>query len=320
MLAREAIGPLPGRYRVAVLIPCCNEETTIAQVVAGFVQALPGAAIYVYDNNSTDQTAVVAAGAGAIVRHEGRQGKGHVIRRMFADIEADIYLLVDGDGTYDASAAPALVRELVARGADFVNAARVADRKGAYRSGHRLGNAALSGLVRLIFGRQFRDMLSGYKALSRRFVKSFPAMARGFETETELAIHALELKMPCAEIEAAYRERPEGSASKLRTFRDGFRILWLIFRLVKNERPLPFFAALGAALALASVALGVPVVLEFMRTGLVPRLPTAVLSTGLAIMGVLSLFTGLILDLVTRTRQEIKRLAYLAVPALDRDR
>ena len=323
-LASSPTGPARVRMRdsaapaaaVAVLIPCFNEATTIAAVVRSFRRALPEAAIFVYDNNSTDGTAAEAAAAGARVRIERRQGKGHVVRRMFADIEADIYILVDGDDTYDAGAAPALVAELAGSGCDFVNVARVSSAAEAYRLGHRLGNRVLTGIVRFIFGRESSDMLSGYKGLSRRFVKSFPAMSGGFETETELTVHALELRMPMGEIAAAYRERPSGSTSKLRTYRDGVRILLLIARLIKDERPLAFFGLLGLALATAGIVLGVPVVATFLQSGLVPRLPTAVLSVGFVMLGALSIFAGLILDVVTKTRHELKRLTYLAIRPL----
>ena len=274
---------------------------------------MPDAIVYVYDNNSRDRTTEVARAAGAVVRREGRQGKGNVVRRMFADIDADIYVLVDGDGTYDASAAPRLIQCLVAEHLDFVNGARVSTAAEAYRRGHRLGNRSLSKLVEFIFGRQFTDMLSGYKVLSRRFVKSFPAMSRGFETETELVVHALELRMPCAEIPAAYTERRQGSASKLRTYRDGMRILMLIARLIKDERPLLFFGLWGLAFVVSGVVLSVPLLVTYLETGLVPRLPTAILSASLVTLGVLSLFTGLVLDVVTRTRQELKRLIYLTI-------
>lgn len=299
---------------VAVLIPCYNEEQTIAKVVADLANNLPDAKVYVCDNNSSDRSIEAATLAGAVVKRETRQGKGHVIRRLFADVDADVFVLVDGDDTYDATAAPEMVRQLVHNQLDFVNAARRSEAKHAFRRGHRMGNFVLSGLVRLFFGRQFRDMLSGYKVLSRRFVKSFPAMSRGFETETELAIHALELRMPCAELVTRYKERPQGSESKLNTVRDGVRIIRLILRLLASERPFQFFGGLGAGSMLLGIIMGVPVIVEFIETGLVPRLPTAVLSTGLVIIGVLGVFTGLILDLVTQTRQEMKRLAYLAIP------
>lgn len=315
MIADAASG-----LRLAVLVPCFNEEHAVADVVAGFRRALPGATVYVYDNNSTDRTVEVAQAAGAIVRREPRQGKGHVVRRMFADVDADVFVLVDGDDTYDAGAAPVLVAKLLDERLDFVNAARVSTGIEAYRRGHRFGNWLLSSLVRVIFGREFRDMLSGYKVLSRRFVKSFPAMARGFETETELAVHALELRMPSTEIPTAYKERPQGSASKLRTYRDGARILLLIARLVKDERPLQFFGTLGLVLVGVAVTLSVPLAVTYAETGLVPRIPTAILTVGLVLLGMLSFVSGLILDMTTRTRQEIKRLFYLAIPRWERNR
>lgn len=299
--------------RLAVLVPCFNESLTIRQVIGDFRAAIPTAQIYVYDNNSTDGTAEVARAAGAIVRVEPRQGKGNVVRRMFGDIEADIYILVDGDGTYDAKAAPFLIGRVLKDDLDFVNGARAEVSQHAYRRGHRLGNRVLTGLVQGVFGREFRDMLSGYKVMSRRFVKSFPAMSSGFETETELVVHALELRMPAAEVTTAYHERPEGSVSKLRTYRDGARILYLILRLMKDERPLQFFGVLSAALLITALVLVAPVVVTFAETGLVPRLPTAVLSVGIVILSVLTFFTGIVLDMTTRTRQELKRLLYLSV-------
>lgn len=300
--------------QIAVLIPCFNEVACIAEVVAGFRRVMPGAVIYVYDNNSADGTADTARAAGAIVRHEPRQGKGNVIRRMFADIEADVYVLVDGDGTYDAGSAPRLVDLLLEDELDMVNAAREEQSEAAYRRGHRFGNRLLTGIVMHIFGRQLTDMLSGYRVLSRRFVKSFPALSVGFETETELTVHALELRMPIAEVRTPYRERAAGSTSKLRTYRDGFRILRTIATLVKEERPLESFGAGFVVLAMSSVVLGWPVVSTFVETGLVPRLPTAVLSTGLMLLAFLSLACGLILDTVTRGRRELRRLHYLQLP------
>lgn len=297
---------------IAVLIPCFNEARTIASVIQGFRASLPSATIYVYDNNSNDGTAEAARQAGAIVRYEQRQGKGHVVRRMFSDIEADIYVLVDGDATYEAQAAPRLVAELLAGPYDKVNAARRHEKQEAYRPGHILGNRMLNWLVAYIFGAHSRDMLSGYKALSRRFVKSFPVRSSGFEIETELLIHALDLDVPMSEIETVYSQRPAGSVSKLSTFKDGFRILGLILRLVRDLLPLQFFAATGTLLVLASFAFGTPVILTFIETGLVPRLPTAVLSMGLMIGGMLSFVTGLILDSVARGRREQKYTAYLA--------
>ena len=300
--------------RIAVLIPCYNEQVAIPAVVAAFHAALPDAAVYVYDNNSTDGTADAARQAGAMVRTERLQGKGHVIRRMFADIDADAYVLVDGDDTYDATSAPAMVRLLVDEGLDMVNGARVSDAEAAYRAGHRLGNRVLTGLVAAIFGDRVSDMLSGYRVFSRRFVKSFPALSSGFETETEFTVHALELRMAIGEVQTPYKERPPGSVSKLRTYSDGFRILRTIVVLVKEERPLQFFAAAAGVLLLLAVALGIPVVAEFMQTGLVPRLPTAVLAMGLVLLASLSTACGFILDSVTRGRREFKRLAYLQVP------
>jgi hypothetical protein len=300
---------------IAVLIPCYNEEVAVPAVVEGFRRALPSAKVYVYDNASTDRTAEVAARAGAIVGHEPFPGKGNVMRRMFSDIEADVYVLVDGDDTYDAQAAPALVRTLLDKQLDMVNGARVTQIKEAYRFGHRFGNRMLTGLVQVIFGKQFDDMLSGYRVFSRRFVKSFPAISSGFEIETELTVHALELRMKTAEVPTRYKDRPQGSTSKLNTIRDGVRILKMIGLLVKEERPLMFFGCVFIVLALLSVGLAMPVVLEFLRTGLVPRLPTAVLSVGIMVVGVLSLFCGLILDTVTHSRRELKRLAYLEIRA-----
>ncbi len=300
--------------RVAVLIPCYNEAAAIGGVVTGFRTALPGAAIHVFDNNSTDDTLAVARAAGAAVATVELQGKGHVVRRMFADVDADIYLLVDGDGTYDATAAPRLVDALTAGSLDMVNAARIQADTDAYRPGHVTGNRVLTGLVAAIFGRRLTDMLSGYRAFSRRFVKSFPALSEGFEIETELTVHALELRMPVGEIRTAYGARPAGSSSKLRTYRDGMRILRTIVSLVKQERPLAFFSWCGLALLLAGLAWGVPVVLEFLRTGLVPRLPSAVLATGLVGLAFLAFACGLILDSVARGRREARHIAYLAIP------
>lgn len=300
---------------VAVLVPCYNEEVAIPKVVADFRAALPEATIYVYDNNSRDGTVAAARAAGAVVRTETLQGKGNVVRRMFADIEADIYVLVDGDDTYEAAAAPEMVRLLVEKQLDMVNGARVTEIEAAYRRGHRFGNAMLTGIVARIFGNRVSDMLSGYRVFSRRFVKSFPALAAGFETETEFTVHALELKMPVGEVRTAYKDRPAGSASKLRTYADGFRILRTILILVKEERPLQFFSLAGGALLLAGIAIFIPVLAEYLRTGLVPRLPTAILSTALVLVSFLAFACGLILDTVTRGRKEAKRMAYLSVPA-----
>jgi glycosyltransferase involved in cell wall biosynthesis len=300
---------------VAVLVPCYNEEAAIASVVRDFREALPQATVYVYDNNSTDRTAQVAAAAGAVVRAETAQGKGHVVRRMFSDVEADVYLMVDGDATYDAASAPRLVERLVAQRLDMVVGCRVETEREAYRPGHRFGNRLLTSAVRLLFGQQFTDILSGYRAFSRRFVKSFPAQSRGFEIETELTVHALGLAMPVAEVATPYGARPAGSVSKLRTYADGLKILALIATLYRNEKPLQFFSVLSGLMALAAIAISVPLFLTFFRTGLVPRFPTAILCTGMMVISALGFTCGLILDTVTRGRRELKRLAYLAIPA-----
>jgi glycosyltransferase involved in cell wall biosynthesis len=300
--------------RIAVLVPCYNEEATIATVVREFRASLPSSVIYVYDNNSRDATVERAREAGAVVRFETRQGKGNVVRRMFSDIEADVYVLVDGDDTYDASVAPALIGKLIDEGLDIVSGQREATDATAYRRGHVLGNVLLTGLTSLMFGVRLHDMLSGYRIMSRRFVKSFPSAAAGFGIETELTVHAVRMKVPMAEVPTRYKERPEGSASKLSTYRDGFRILLTIVGLMRRERPLIFFTSIFAFFALFSFAIGIPVVIEYFQTGLVPRLPTAVLVTGMMMLAFLSLFTGLMLDTVTRGRWEIKRLRYLAIP------
>jgi glycosyltransferase involved in cell wall biosynthesis len=270
----------------------------------------------VFDNNSTDETRAAAARAGALVRSESRQGKGNVVRRMFADVDADIYVLVDGDGTYDAGAAQRLIASLLEGRHDMVNAARQPVYADAYRAGHAFGNRLFTGIVSWVFGRPIRDLLSGYRVMSRRFVKSFPALSAGFEIETELSVHALELGIPFAEIETAYFARPDGSRSKLSTFRDGWRILVTILKLVKGERPLAFFSAIAALLAAASLIVASPLAITYVETGLVPRLPTAVLATGLMLSAFLSAACGLILDTVTKGRQEMKRLAYLRLPSL----
>jgi glycosyltransferase involved in cell wall biosynthesis len=299
---------------IAVLVPCYNEDIAIRGVIESFRAALPTAIIFVYDNNSRDRTAEVARAAGAIVRTERLQGKGNVVRRMFADIEADIYVLVDGDGTYDAASAPGLVRKLLDESLDMVNAVRVEKSVAAYRAGHRFGNRVLTGCVAWTFGSRSSDMLSGYRVFSRRFVKSFPSLAEGFEIETELTVHALELRLPIAEIPTPYRERPPGSVSKLNTYRDGFRIANTIFNLIKEEKPLAFFAAVALLLAIVAIALGAPIMITYRHTGLVPRLPTAILAMGLMLTSFLSLTCGLVLDTVTRGRKESKRLAYLSIP------
>ncbi|MDA9543790.1 glycosyl transferase family protein [Bradyrhizobium sp. CCBAU 45321] len=307
------------QLRIAVLVPCYNEEAAVATVVADFRKALPAAEIYVYDNNSRDRTAAVAREAGAIVRSERRQGKGHVVRRMFADVEADVYVLVDGDATYDAPSAPMMIDRLLDEHLDMVVGLRVDQVQAAYRLGHRTGNRMLTGFLSDTFGHAFKDILSGYRVFSRRFVKSFPVLSDGFEIETELAVYALELSLPVAEVETPYYARPEGSFSKLNTWRDGFRILGTMLKLYRSERPLRFFTVIGILLALASIILAIPIVITFIETGLVPRLPTAVLSMGLMIMALLSVSSGLVLDTVTRGRREMKMLAYLSQPASKRD-
>jgi glycosyltransferase involved in cell wall biosynthesis len=301
--------------RVAVLLPCYNEDAAIAQTVAAFRAALPDAAIYVYDNNSSDRTMEVAAAAGAIVRTERMQGKGNVVRRMFADVDADIYLMADGDATYDASAAPELVRRLLDEQLDMVVGARKSEVEEAYRRGHRLGNKLFTTLLASLFGRSFTDIFSGYRVFSRRFVKSFPALSRGFETETEISVHALELAMPVAEVVTAYGARPEGSQSKLSTYRDGWRIMKTILHLFRIERPVLFYGGFGAFLAALALILAVPLAITFVQTHTVPRFPTAILATGLMIVAFLCFAVGLILDTVVRGRREVRRLAYLALPA-----
>jgi glycosyltransferase involved in cell wall biosynthesis len=307
------------QLRIAVLVPCYNEEAAVATVVADFRKALPSAEVYVYDNNSRDRTTAVAREAGAIVRSERRQGKGHVVRRMFADVEADIYVLVDGDATYDAPSAPRMIDKLLDERLDMVVGLRVDQTQAAYRLGHRTGNRMLTEYLSSTFGQAFKDILSGYRVFSRRFVKSFPVLSDGFEIETELAVYALELSLPVAEVETPYYARPEGSVSKLNTWRDGFRIFGTMLKLYRSERPLRFFTVIGILLALLSIILAIPIVITFIETGLVPRLPTAVLSMGLMIMALLSVSSGLVLDTVTRGRREMKMLAYLSQPALKRD-
>jgi hypothetical protein len=306
----------PPGFTIAVLIPCHNEEAAVGKVIGDFRMHLPDAAILVYDNNSSDRTAHIARSAGAQVRCEPLQGKGHVVRRMFADVEADIYVLVDGDDTYDAAAAPTMVRQLIENQLDMVTAVREPVQQQAYRLGHRFGNRLMTLLVCRVFGNRVSDVLSGYRAFSRRFVKSFPALASGFETETEFTIHALELRLPIGEVATTYRSRVEGSRSKLRTVSDGLRILRTIVMLVQQERPLQSFGATGTALLVIGLVLGMPVVVEFLRTGMVPRLPTALLATGLVLASSLSFVCGLVLEQVARGRKELKRLAYLSIPVL----
>ena len=304
---------LPDNIDIAVLVPCYNEEAAISNVVNDFRMALPAASIYVYDNNSSDGTIEAAQSSGAIVRTEPLQGKGNVVGRMFADVEADVFVMVDGDDTYDASAAPMLVKKLLDENLDLVNGKRIHEDHEAYRTGHQFGNTILTSLVAAIFGKRFDDMLSGYKVFSRRYAKSFPSLSSGFEIETELTVHALELRMPVAEVETNYGARPEGSESKLSTYTDGYRILKMIGKLIKEERPLQFFSVIFGIFAIVSVILMIPIITTYMATGLVPRFPTAILAAGLMLMGFLSLACGLILDTVTRGRHELKRLQYLNV-------
>ena len=295
-----------------MLVPCFNEEAAVATVVADFRKALPSAEIFVCDNNSTDRTIAVARAAGAQVRSERRQGKGHVVRRMFADIDADIYVLVDGDATYDAASAPRMIDALLSEHLDMVVGLRVDQAAAAYRRGHRTGNRMLTSFLSSVFGQAFKDILSGYRVFSRRFVKSFPVLSDGFEIETELSVHALELALPVAEVATPYYARPEGSFSKLNTWRDGYRILGTILKLYRSERPLRFFTAIGIFLTLVSIGLAIPIIITYIEHGIVPRLPTAVLSMGLMILAVLSISSGLVLDTVTRGRREMKLLAYLS--------
>lgn len=304
-----------GNARIAVLLPCFDEEATIAATVEGFRTALPRAIVYVYDNNSRDRTCEQAARAGAVVHSERQQGKGNVVRRMFADVDADVYLMADGDLTYDPASAPKMVELLLGDRLDMVVGTRRHEGTEAYRGGHVLGNKVFTGLLAGLFGRSFNDIFSGYRVFSRRFVKSFPVLSSGFEIETEMSVHALELRMPVGEVETRYLARPEGSESKLSTYGDGWRILKTIGTLYRVERPTLFYGTIGAILVLAALLLSVPLVVTYLHTGLVPRLPTAILVTGMTIVAVLCFFAGLILDTVTRGRREVRRLAYLALEA-----
>ena len=303
----------PLDLQIAVIVPCRNEAASIASVVHDFHAAVPGATVFVYDNNSDDETAKIAAEAGAIVRSELLPGKGNVVRRMFADIDADIYILVDGDDTYDAASAGKMIEKLESGILDMVTGVRISVDDESYRPGHKFGNFMLTGIVAMIFGSRSSDLLSGYRAFSRRFVKSFPALTSGFEIETELTVHALELRMPIDEVETLYKSRPDGSESNLRTIQDGVRILKTILLLAKTERPLHFFGLFFVILATAAIALSWPLFSTYMETGLVPRFPTALMSTGLMLLAFLSMACGIILDTVTRGRQEMKRLYYLSI-------
>jgi len=312
--AAAAAAPL----RIAAVIPCYNEALSIAQVVAQFRAALPEAEIHVFDNNSSDDTAAIARASGALVTHVAAPGKGNVVRRMFADVEADVYVTVDGDATYDVASAPRLVELLVERNLDMVVGCRVDDGQNAltYRAGHRLGNRMLTGAVAQLFGGGLTDMLSGYRVFSRRYAKSFPALSHGFEIETELTVHALELRMPYAELETTYSTRPEGSHSKLSTYRDGWRILRTICKLFISERPLQFFSILAAVLAASAIALAIPLLVTYLHTGLVPRIPTAVLATGAMLAAMLSMVCGVVMHAIRLGRREAKRLRYLAIPGV----
>ncbi len=312
-------GIASGSLRIAVLIPCYNEAVAIQRVVEEFQRVLPAVPIYVYDNNSADDTIPIASRAGAIVRTERTQGKGNVVCRMFADIEADVYVLVDGDDTYSADSAPEMIRLLVAGQLDMVNGRRVTSIKAAYRQGHVLGNQMLTLLIAFIFGNRFDDILSGYRVFSRRFVKTFPARSSGFEIETQLTVHALELKMPVAEANTPYKERPVGSSSKLHTYRDGWSILKIIVLLCKHERPLFFFGIVALAFLMLAIVLAIPLFTTYIQTGLVPRFPTAILVMGLIEISFLSFVCGLILDTVTVGRREAERLHYLSMPAISAD-
>jgi len=311
---------LAGTQRIAVLVPCYNEEISIAKVVGDFRAALPTATVYVYDNNSSDRTAEVAAAAGAVVRREPRQGKGRVVRRMFTDVDADLYVLVDGDATYDAPSAPKMIAKLVAERLDMVCAVRVDREDAAYRPGHRAGNRLFTGFVAHVFGQSFTDMLSGYRVFTRRFVKSFPVLSGGFEIETELTVHALELRMPIADVPTRYGSREAGSSSKLHTVRDGLRIGRTIVHVIKEERPLQFFTLTALLFSLASLVSGYPILITYFETGLVPRLPTAILAMGLMIIAVLSFTAGVVLDSISNARRELRRLRYLDIPLFRSDR
>ena len=317
--ARPLTAALAAERRITVVVPCLNEAATVGQVVRDFRAALPGAEIYVFDNGSSDGTAAAATAAGALVRAEPKAGKGNVVRRMFADVEADIYVLVDGDATYDASAAPAMIALLLEQGLDMVVGARQGQADAAFRSGHRFGNAMLTGFLDRVFGGGFKDLLSGYRVLSRRFVKTFPCLSSGFEIETEMAVHAITVGLPFAETPTAYAARPSGSASKLNTVRDGVRILNTMLTLLRQEKPMAFFGVIGIVLATIALILAWPLAITYLKTGLVPRLPTAVLCTGLVIMALLTLACGVIMDATTRGRLEMRRLAYLNWRAPGRD-
>lgn len=310
----DSMQGLPAGLRVAVLVPCFNEEAAVGKVVRDFLGALPGATVYVYDNNSRDRTAEVAAGAGAVVRRQPLQGKGHVVRRMFADVEADAYVLVDGDATYDAASAPEMLRRLVRDNLDMVNGRRRETCEATYRHGHRWGNAAFTGLIARIFGDRVGDLLSGYRVLSRRFVKSFPVESDGFQIETEMTVHALALGLPVDEVDTPYYARPEGSESKLSTYRDGWRILRMVAALLVDLKPLQAFGTAAALAGAAAVGLSLPVLCGWLETGMVTRLPTVVLAGSLGVLSALLACAGIVLAGVARARREAKQMAYLALP------
>lgn len=301
------------RYRTAAVVPCHNEEAAIATVVADLFAAVPGITVYVYDNCSSDRTVERALEAGAVVCSEPHKGKGNVVRRAFADIDADIYLLIDGDDTYDAGAAPAMLEKLLAENLDQVVGVRRGD---AYRAGHETGNRALNRIVTGIFGDTMGDMLSGYRVFSRRFVKSFPAVSREFEIETELTVHSLALRIPSATIDVGFKDRPEGSESKLRTYRDGWKILNVIMTLTRHERPIYFFGLLSALLMWVAVLLAIPVLVQYLQTGMVPRMPTLIVASFLVMISCLLFLAGLVIDGTRKSRHEASRLSYMRYPAI----
>jgi hypothetical protein len=298
--------------RIVAIVPCHNEESAIEQVVTDLKVAIPHMAVFVYDNASTDNTAGVAEAAGAAVRFEPLRGKGNVIRRAMADLDADVFLMIDGDDTYDASAAPEMIRLLLDGPYDQVTGVRTASQRGAYRAGHLLGNRMFNKVVSVIFGRPVTDMLSGYRVFSRRFVKSFPAVSRAFEIETELTVHAINTRVPQAEVAVRFKDRAEGSASKLRTYQDGFKILRMISRLLHHERPLALYSTIAGLIVATAVGISIPVIGEYIETGLVGRFPTAILSASLVVVAFIVLVVGILLDGLRKVRQETTRIAYMA--------
>lgn len=297
--------------RIAVFLPCYNEEAVIASVIRSFQQALPEARVYVVDNNSSDRTGDCARATGVPVIVERHQGKGHAVRRAFSEIEADVYVMADGDGTYDVTRAREMIDLLVAERLDMVVGTRHTDSDNAYRSGHRLGNRMFNLVLRHLFGEKFTDIFSGYRVFSRRFVKSFPALSAGFEVETELSVHAIQMALPTAEIATDYFDRAEGTSSKLKTYRDGARILMAMLRLMKHVRPMMMFSVISALFVLLSLGIGLPVVYHFLEVGTVERVPTTIAASGLMLLGAISFVTGLILDSISHLYVTQKRLAYL---------